>query len=343
MPGASCSWYEGASMGVFFGFFLLLVGLGVVSPLILQGIRRALRQRLEALSPQLELTNVAWEEQWLGLILVGRKENTPVALVSRPWGSFEVRAGIDASLPFGLSLTPQTRDVRIEGLQDIQVGVPDLDAAFQVQCENPAAAIRYMRDERTQRALRAALEADPKASVFGGEVRLSLPRSSNKELLRRQVRAAIRSAQGLREATGLLPAKSPPVLEGHEATPSTPALSVPEPRFSAEYVHRMRLKHQQRRAMQWGVYGVMAALILLPVARIFQLPEGPLAPVADFLLEWDAMWFIAIMACALLRLALDRCPSCATTLPQFEPKVSDIPHLFRRRRVKCENCGIQLR
>lgn len=339
-------------MGVFFGFLLLLVGLGVASPLILQGIRRTLRQHLEALSPQLELTDVAWEEQWLGLTLVGRKEDTPVALVSRPWGSFEVRAGIDASLPFGLSLTPQNRDVRLEGLQDIQVGVPDLDAAFQVQCENPAAAIRYMRDERTQQALRAALEADPKASVFGGEVRLSLPRSSNKELLRRQVRAAIRSAQGLREATGLLPAKSPPVLEGPEAPRSptsvapastAPALSVPEPRFSAEYVHRMRLKYQQRRVMQWGMYGVMAAIILLPGARLFSLLGGPLASVADFLLEWDAVAFIAIMACILLRLALDRCPSCSTTLPQFEPKVSDLPHLFRRRRVKCESCGIQLR
>ena len=341
-------------MGVFFGFLLVLVGLGVLSPLAMKWLRGRLRERLEELPTRLELTGTAWEEQWQGLMLVGRKENTSVALVSRPWGPFELRVSIHASLPFGLSLTPQSGDVRLKGLQDIQVGVPDLDAAFQVQCENPAAAIRFMRDERTQQALRTALDADPKASVLDGEVRLSVPRASPPEQLRRLVQAAIRSARGLREAAGVGPVPGPsPALEGHEAprppapvpaAPGAPALvALDLPRFSAEYVHRMRLKHQQRRAMLWGMYALAAGFLFLPVARAQRWPLGPLASMVEFFLEWDIMLFIPIGGFILLRAILYSCPACGTALPPFDPSAREaVSLLWRRRHIRCSHCGIQL-
>jgi DNA-directed RNA polymerase subunit RPC12/RpoP len=341
-------------MGVFFGFLLALVALAALSPPALKWIRDRLRERLEALPTRLELTGTAWEEQWLGLMLVGRQEDTSVALVARPWGPFELRVGIHASLPFGLSLTPQAGDVRLQGLQDIQVGVPDLDAAFQIQCENPAAAIRFMRDERTQRSLRAVLEADPKASVLGGEVRLSVPRSSPPEQLRRQIQAALRSARGLREVAGpepVLPAS--PAVEGREAPrPSAPVPAARVPpahvalelqRFSAEYVHRMRLKHQQRRMMLWGLYGLGAAFLFLPVAREFRWPLGPLGPLVDFFLEWDIALFLPVMGFVILRAVLYRCPACSTALPPFDPSAREaVSLLWRRRHIRCSHCGLQL-
>jgi hypothetical protein len=271
--------------------------------------------------------------------LVGWKENTVVALVGRPWGSIEARVGINASLPLGLSLTPQERGARLKGLQDIQVGVPDLDARFQVQCENPAAAIRYMRDERTQRALRALLAVDPKASVIGGEVRLSVPRLSDEELLQRQVRSALRCAWALSEAAG----GSPQSPGGSEALQ---ALSPQEPpqlaTFSPEYVHSARRKYQRQRVGIWCANGLIAALVLLPVSLSLGLEPGPLAPVARFLLEWDLVFFLAVGGGLLLRALLYRCPACSSMLPDVEVQASDLAALWRRRRVKCENCGIRL-
>lgn len=341
-------------MGVSLGLVLVLVGLGVLSPLAMKWIRGRLRERLEELPTRLELTGTAWEEQWQGLMLVGRQENTSVALVSRPWGPFELRVSIHASLPFGLSLTPQSGDVRLKGLQDIQVGVPDLDAAFQVQCENPAAAIRFMRDERTQRALRTALDADPKASVLDGEVRLSVPRSSPPEQLRRLVQAAIRSARDLREAAGVGPVPGPsPAPEGREAprppvpvpaargAPALVALDLP--RFSAEYVHRMRLKHQQRRVMLWGLYALAAGFLFLPMAHALGMPIGPLASMVEFFAEWGIALTIPVFGFVILRAILYRCPACGTALPPFEPTAREaISVLWRRRHIRCTHCGIQL-
>ncbi|HYI03214.1 hypothetical protein [Hyalangium sp.] len=55
-----------------------------------------------------------------------------------------------------------------------------------------------------------------------------------------------------------------------------------------------------------------------------------------------AVAFFALMGCVLLRVAIHRGPACSTSLPEFEPKVSEIALLWRRRRVRCEHCGIQL-
>lgn len=336
-------------MGVFFGFLLGLVALAALSPPVLKWIRERLRERLEALPTRLELTGTAWEEQWLGLTLVGHQQDTSVAVVARPWGPFELRVGIHASLPFGLSLTPQHGDVRLQGLQDIQVGVPDLDAAFQIQCENPAAAIRFMRDERTQRSLRAALKADPKASVLSGEVRLSVPRSSTPEQLRQQLQTAVRSARGLQEVVGPEPVRdSSPTPEGREAPrPSAPVpparVALELPRFSAEYVHRMRLKHQQRRMMRWGLYGLGAALFLLPLLHALHWPLGPLAPLVEFFFEWDLAMFGVIVGLMLVHTFLYRCPACETALPPFEPSTREaVSVLWRHRHIRCTHCGLQL-
>lgn len=344
-------------MGVFLGLLLALVALGALSPLALRWIRGRLREHLEALPPRLELTGTAWEAQGLGLMLVGRREATSVAVAARPWGPLELRVGIHASLPFGLSLTPQAGDVRLQGLQDIQVGVPDLDAAFQIQCENPAAAIRFMRDERSQRALRAVLDANPQASVLSGEVRLPVPRSSSPEQLRRQLQAALQSARGLQEvAAPALP--TPPALEGREApnpsapVPATPVPAAPgspprvalePPRFSAEYVHRMRLKHQQRRMMLWALYGTCAGLLFLPVMHDLRWPLGPLDAVLAFFFEWEIAMVIPIAVIMILHALLHRCPACDTALPSFEPSPREaVSVLWRRRHIRCSHCGLQL-
>jgi hypothetical protein len=269
--------------------------------------------------------------------LVGWRENTVVELVGRALGSTEVRVGVNGALPPGLSLTPQDRGARFSGLEDIQVGVPDLDARFQIQCENPAAAIRIMRDERTQQALRSLLEADPKASLVAGEVRLSVPRSTELELLLRRVRTAIRCSWALSEVA---PPEKPRLPEGREASlqpaggaPGAPGFKIHEfARYSPEYVQLMRVKFKQRRRLLWGLYGLTAALFALPWLG---LVLAPLAPAAK-LLEWGELpGYLLIGGCVVLRMFIFRCPACSTTFNDETPEFSPL-------RVTCENCGIEL-
>ncbi|HEX8706401.1 MAG TPA: hypothetical protein VF815_46635 [Myxococcaceae bacterium] len=315
--------------------------------------------RLKGIRVRLGLTETMLEEQGLMSVLTGRKGTNQLTFVGRPWKPLEVRTAIPATLPLGLSLTPQGKGSHLRGMQDIQVGVPDLDAHFQVQGEHPAAAIRYLREEQTQQALRALITADPQASVTHGEVRLTLANLEIPGLLERTVQLSQRLAQELAEATGApnLPAaaaESSPALSAPARGPEIasrplrptseepPITAVVEgglirPRFSPGYLAEIQRVHGRRRLFLRCLYAVSAVwLTVLTLDRNFETSILFDLPYRHRL--WSYLYLLSGLLIVGIRAVLRRCASCGDTLGEG----FGVTRLVNKHSITCTNCGIEL-
>jgi hypothetical protein len=329
-----------------FTLLLILIGLGALSGVALKVTRGRLHARMEALRIRLGLTETVWEEKGLMSLLTGRKGTTQFTLAARPWGPLQVRASIPATLPLGLSLTPQGNRTSLRGMQDIQVGIPDLDSHFQVQGEHPAATIRYLREERTQKALRNLLAADPQAAVIHGEVRLNLANLATPGQFESAVRLVELTARELAEATGapVLPAATP------EPPPAPPRSNSPQPfvtavvegglirpRFSPGYLAVIQREYRFRRMLLRCLYAVSAGWVTVLVSdRYFQ---------ASILFDlprrhptWRYIWILSLVVIIGTRLLLRRCPSCSAPIGEGY----GVTRVVATHSITCTNCSIEL-
>jgi hypothetical protein len=291
-------------------------------------------RRLEQVARGLGLERTKWTEGKKLSTLEGWKGTTPVKLVNWLWGTVEARVRIEAPLPPGLSLTPEHQGGRRHGLEDVQVGVADLDAGFQVQCENPASAIRFLREEQAQKALRDLLATLPRASVISGEVRFSTSNTDSREALQRMVDTAIRGAQALAAAAGGSAPSAAPASKDIKAT--GPHAS----RFSPEYLSRVRREHAWRSTALGGA--LMVALVSIPLSIV--LENGLLddfLPASWHSVNWGLI-VVGLMAVAgVLYFILHRCPSCSALLEKTEAD-EEAPQPGGRQRGRCPDCGIRL-
>ena len=315
--------------------------------------------RLKGIRTRLGLTETMLEERGLSSVLTGRKGTSRFTFVGRPFKPIEVRTAILANLPPGLSLTPQGNRTHLRGLEDIQVGISDLDAHFQVQGEHPASTIRYLRDERTQKALRALITADPHGSVTNGEVRLPLTDLEIPGQLERTFQFSQRLAQELAEAAGApaRPAAAPgssPALSaaerGSAVAPRAPRPTSEEPpitavvegglvrpRFSPAYLTEIQRAHGLRRMGLRCLYAVTAGWItVLILDREFE---------AEILFDFtrrDRLWTYIYLASVLLILGigavLRRCSSCGASIGDGY----GVTRLVAKHSITCTHCGIEL-
>lgn len=310
-------------------FITVVFSLGLLYALGLRTIWKRGQARLEVAQLRLRLSNIVQEESWEVQTLTGWRGTTRVHLVSRLLGASELRVSIEAPLPNKLSLTPQSRMSSSGKAQDIQIGLPVLDERFQVQCANPAAAVRYLRDERTRRALRGLLASAPDAVVTEGEVRLKFSPFEAMNQFEPKARAAIESALLLAEAA--LPEGAPRPTEAPPA--AAPPVRVPVVQVSAEHLRQMRLEFGRRRLWLWYVRGAAMATFIVVQSGLTKglFPSGTSSRAGTWIV---VLVFLVLGVCEFL---LDRCPACSARLYRR--------HLVRlwNQRVKCPECGIQLR
>ena len=311
--------------------------LGLLYALGLRTIWKRGQARLEVAQLRLQLSNILQEESGLEQTLIGWRGTTRFHLVSRLFGASELRVSIEAPLPNKLSLTPQSRMSSSGKAQDIQIGLPVLDERFQVQCANPAAAVRYLRDERTRRALRGLLASAPDAVVTEGEVRLKFSPFEAVNQFEPKARAAIESALLLAEAA--LPEGAPRPTEAPQQA-AAPPVQVPLVQVSAEHLRQMRLEFGRRRLWLWYVRGAaMATFIGVHLGLSKGLfASGTSARGGTW--TWTVVLvFLVLVVCEFL---LDRCPACSARLYRRGQGSEHLVRLWNQR-VKCPECGIQLR
>jgi hypothetical protein len=315
-------------------FITVVFSLGLLYALGLRMIWKRGQERLEVAQLRLRLSNIVQEESGLEQTLTGWRGTTRFQLVSRLLGASELRVSIEAPLPNKLSLTPQSRMSSSGRAQDIQIGLPVLDERFQVQCANPAAAVRYLRDERTRRALRGLLASAPDAVVTEGEVRLKFSLFEAVNQFESKARAAIESALLLAEAA--LPEGAPRPTEASPA--AAPPVQVPVVQVSAEHLRHMRLEFGRRRLWLWYVRGAaLATLIVVQLGLSKGLfPSGTGARGGTWAV---VLVFLVLAVCEFL---LDRCPACSARLYRRGQGSEHLVRLWNQR-VKCPECGIQLR
>ncbi len=314
--------------------------------------------RLEGVRARLGLTQATWDEKGLMSLLTGWKGNTLLTVAGRPWGPLQVRMAIPATLPLGLSLTPQGKGSHLRGMQDIQVGLPDLDAHFQVQGEHPAAAIRYLREERAQQALRTLVSSDPQGVVAHGEVRLTLANPEVPGQLERTVQLSQRLAQELAEATGspilssAAPGASPALqdsarnaevasrpLRSSSGEPNVTAVlegGLIRPRFSPGYLAEIQRVHKSRRLGLRCLYAVtLPWIIVVTLDRAFGM-----SILFDFHRRhpaWNGIWLLTLGVFFGVRLLLRRCASCGSPIGEGYGVTRPM-----KQSITCTNCGIEL-
>jgi len=341
----------------------VLVGLLVLAAVAHKFARSMIHAQLEGLSSRLGLTEQTWEEKGQLSLVTGWKGDTKLTFAGRLWGPVQVRAHIPATLPLGLSLTPQGKSTHLRGMQDIQVGIPDLDAHFQVQGEHPAAVIRYLREERTQQALRGLVAADARAEVAHGEVRLTMADNADPRQIERTIQLAHRIARELAEATGapVQPAAAPAAAPVPVPVPGDPARSpqvtsrplrssAPEPfvtavsegglirpRFSPAHLAVIQHAHGVRRELLRCLYAVSAGWItVLVMDRYFAA-----SILFDFHRRhplWTPIFLLSGLLIIGIRLFLRRCASCGSPIGEGY----GVTRLVARHTITCTNCGIEL-
>jgi hypothetical protein len=259
-----------------------------------------------------------------------------------------VRSIIPAPLPLGLSLTPQGSGSNLRGMQDIQVGIPDLDAHFQVQGEHPAATIRFLREERTQRALRSLAAADSKAAVTHGEVRLAVANPETPGLLERNVQLANGIARELAEATGAPLPPEAPAEDAPAMSPLGPQEAQPfvtteivngliQPRFSPAYLASIQRVHARRRNLLRCLYLVGGAWIsVLTMDQAFKAEILFDFPRRDP--RWRLLWFVTLVVLFVIRAVLRRCASCGASIGEGY----GVTRVLAQHPIKCTNCSIEL-
>jgi hypothetical protein len=251
------------------------------------------------------------------------------------------RACIPAPLPTGLQIESEAARGTpfVERFQDLQVGVKAFDERVHVRALNPAAAIRFLRQEEVLQRLPAFLTEHPQARLVGDELVLPLQPSLSDEQMQYAVKSLIELAatfgragaeeeervrRNREEARQPLLAGAPPGTEApppptHSYRPRTP--SAEEQENGAAYVRSMRKKYRSIRswtfALQISAFGLFAGTSILYGKRD------------------SARMFAILGALALLGLSflLSRCPSCSRSLV-FGTKDMNMR--------ACPHCGITL-
>lgn len=316
---------------------LVVLGFVLLYSVSLWKARKRVLERMALAQRRLELSDVGVVKDSMTTTLTGLRGSTRVRLVGHLLGSTDVHASIEAPLPPGLRLSPQERKSAAPGTQDIQIGLPVLDDRLQVRSANPSAAIRYLRDERTRRALRGLMEGAPGAEVNEGEVRLPVSALEDLSQFERKAQAVIQAAGLLAEAAlpeGTRRPEAPP-----PAAPEDPS-QTPMAQVSSEYLVRMRFEYSQRRLRLWYAHGALLATGVFMVLGYEGSLEG-LSPFAPYAREWNVMLVIVGLVYSGFILLIDRCPACSVRLAWRQRPAHT--SLFGGKRVECPQCGIQLR
>lgn len=169
-----------------------------LSPFALRAWRRArLRRRWRALGPSLELSPARGSAR----LLEGRYRGHPVEVSLSRTGGSRLRLVLDVKLPEGFALTPQGRGPRgASRVQDLQVGQPELDAAYLIQGANPAAVIRLMQEPAVREALLTLQQQGVRIQLLGQEVFVPVRGDLTEESCRALLRDLTRLASALRGA-----------------------------------------------------------------------------------------------------------------------------------------------
>jgi len=296
---------------------------------------KATLQRLEALASNLELKPPERE------CARGTVSGVEVRLELVAKTELVARASIPAPLPTGLQI--ESEEARgtpySKRFQDLQVGVKAFDERVHVRALNPAAAIRFLRQEEVLKQLPTFLTEHPQARLVGDELVLPLQQSLGEEQVQRAVKELITLASALGQAGAAeeervrrnraesrqaLPTGAP----AGEATPWTGRPYRPRPSADEEqesgaaYMRGMREQYRSRR--RWAI-----ALRILPVL---------IAIFAAFRYGrevWDRAFPLVVMvALTAFSYAVWRCPSCEGSLATGTKGKMSVR--------ACPHCGITL-
>ncbi len=250
------------------------------------------------------------------------------------------RASLPAPLPTGLQI--ESEEARgtpySKRFQDLQVGVKSFDERVHVRALNPAAAIRFLRQEEVLRKLPTFLTAHPQARLVGDALVLPLQSSLGDEQVRQAVKGLIELAvafgragaaeeervrRNREEARQALPAGAPPEQEAPPPPmPSYRPRTAPEEQESgADYVRRMRKKYRSRR--RWTVALQLGSIPLSLGYGIYYRHD-----------DWAELFsMLGLIAMVAISFVFWRCPSCDGSLASRNEK------LYVR---NCQHCGITL-
>lgn len=300
---------------------------------------RAIAERWRALAPRLELALDGAGATRLAR-LSGRFRGQAVEVVVHGDGRAEMRAGIDAPLPKGLHLLHRrtVEALKVQGLRDSIVGVPDFDRDVVVHSEHPAATIRLLRDERAREAVYALLREYPGARVAGADAMVLLspdaPDDALKAALRRLTDAAYAVAEAARDLA----------LEARQTRESSRA-EVPElvrPRFTPLsdaflYQRNVLAAAARQRRIIYGMGLVPIGVGVLAMAGAVGLEHllGPSSALGSWRLGGSFAMGLGIAAMS-LGAAHYRCPACREPVRGPHEAIDLVA-------PSCRSCGIRLR
>jgi hypothetical protein len=293
-------------------------------------------RRLEALASYLELKPPERE------CARGTVSGVEVRLELVAKKELVARACLPTPLPTGLQI--ESEEARgtpyYKRFQDLQVGVKAFDERVHVRALNPAAALRFLRQEEVLQQLPAFLSEHPQARLVGDELVLTLQPFLTEEQVRRAVKGLVALAEAFgragaaeqergqrnrAESRQALPTEAPAV----EATPWAERTYRPrssheeeEQESGAAHVRRMRKKYQR---LRWWMFGLRFGSIPLMLGLRFYYSHN----------DWaELLSMLGLMGMVALSFVLWRCPACDGSLATGN---GDKMHVR-----SCPHCGITL-
>jgi hypothetical protein len=356
---------------------LPLAALVAVRPLLRQWRQYQTRRAWSALAPRLELSLVTGAAD--GRILTGRYQGHPVDVVLSPDGMAQLRMEAQATLPAGLHLSrqePGAERLKLRGMQDIQIGVPALDAAFIIQGKNPAAIIRLLREPGVSEAL-LALQADsPQAMITENEVVAPIDSAAQEEPCRRALRALARLTstleqvagqqealaatareQSRREALARQPAPAPVQPEAPAApapVQAEPEAPTPPPTRKRERPDSVAIRDEfvQRTSMYAliGQYPIWTGFALILLGKLVKHRVMGFEPYTWQFLGIGS-FLVGLVGTIYSESKLLYCPACERSVTQIskeqQQRRPELRVQARRPRitslVACPHCGVRLR